>query len=197
MNLTKFNSIWPNVGFFFALLITTYAFINWNFQNQLALLFLLNFAVLMYHEFEEYSFPGGFKHFFNYETIFALPIPQDDAPIDDSLILIINLGLWPVYLGSYLVSDAFPWLGLGLVIFNFSNIFGHLILFQIKKKGYNPGFLTALLLMVPITSYVLYYSLFAEFTGLDYFLAVGIGIFTSLSLPVIGIQRRKHYMQNF
>ncbi|MCY3412827.1 MAG: HXXEE domain-containing protein [Candidatus Heimdallarchaeota archaeon] len=193
MNKEQLNFIWPRVGGVLAVLITLGVMFEWNSTGiTLAVLFLANLAVLMFHEFEEYVFPGGFKHFMNHHTVFALPEPQNNAPASEGLILYVNLGLWPVYLIGYLLADSIPWLGVGMVIFNIANIFGHVILFQIKKKGYNPGFITALFLMLPITAFMLYFINTNDvLTAFEYILSVFVGLVTAAALPVTGVTLRK------
>jgi hypothetical protein len=93
--LRQFNTIWPKIGGILALFIIVilfgYAFTESEY-NVFVLLFWLHLALLMLHEFEEYVYPGGFKEFFNTRTVFALKEHQENAPLNESMIVFINLG---------------------------------------------------------------------------------------------------------
>ena len=151
MNLKRFNKIWPRLGGGLAVII--FIAVGWTWAKNpsvspLPLLYWLNLAILMLHEFEEYVFPGGFKEFANTKTFFSMPDSSPTKTISEKLIVSINLGIWVVMIIGALMANIAPWLGLGMIIFNFINIFGHLIIFQKKVKGYNPGMVTAFL-MIP------------------------------------------------
>ncbi|UJG41432.1 MAG: HXXEE domain-containing protein [Candidatus Heimdallarchaeum aukensis] len=150
MKLKKFNTIWPKVGGFFAIVIIFIVIFLWkncSLTNKLSLLYWLNLAVLMLHEFEEYVFPGGFKQFINYKTVFAVEDSSGFEPINDVVVVVINLGVWAIFVFAALISSIAPWLGFAMIIFNVVNIVGHLLVFQKKVKGYNSGAVTAFLMI--------------------------------------------------
>lgn len=197
MNLKQFNSLWPKLGGFFAVIIFVVVLILWNQKpeiSKLSLLFWLNLVVLMLHEFEEYVFPGGFKHFINQKTFFTLP--NHDEIFGERTIVIINLGIWLLIILSALLAEIAPWFGLGLIIFNFVNILGHLVLFQTKSPGYNPGTVTAILMipfLVIALKFVIEQSLISP---IGYILAIVIGFLSGISLPVSGFLIRRRYQKN-
>ncbi|MHA1205591.1 MAG: HXXEE domain-containing protein, partial [Candidatus Heimdallarchaeaceae archaeon] len=141
MKLKKFNTIWPKVGGFFAIVIIFIVIFLWkssSLTNKLSLLYWFNLAVLMLHEFEEYVFPGGFKEFINNKTFFAVEDSFGFEPINDVVVVVINLGVWVLFILAASISSIAPWLGFAMIIFNVVNIIGHLLVFQKKVKGYNP-----------------------------------------------------------
>jgi hypothetical protein len=112
----------------------------------------------MIHEFEEYTWPGGFKRFVNTGTILAPDENTRDVPLNESYILFIN----PILIWTWAVIGAVfyttPWIGFGLILFQFGiNNIGHTVLFQIKQKGYNPGLLTTLAVLIPYCTLVIWY----------------------------------------
>ncbi len=199
MNLKKFNQIWPIVGGAFALIILVLVLILWNDSvliQKLTLLYWLNLAVLMLHEFEEYVFPGGFKHFINHKTIFAIKERPETEPINDTVIVVINLGIWFVFILAALITSTAPWLGFGMIIFNIVNIIGHLIIFQKGTKGYNPGMITALL-MIPFLIFSFIFVITNDFLNLGGYLAAGImGFASGASLPIFGSLIKKKVLKN-
>jgi hypothetical protein len=199
MNLKKFNQIWPIIGGGFAILIIVLILIFWNDSSliqKLALLYWSNLAVLMLHEFEEYVLPGGFKHFINHNTIFAIEELPEAEPINDIVIVVINLGIWFVFILAALITSAAPWLGFGMIIFNIVNIIGHLIIFQKVKKGYNPGTITALL-MIPFLILSFIFVINNDFLNLGGYLIAGIiGFASGASLPIFGSIIKKKAIKN-
>ncbi|MHA1353245.1 MAG: HXXEE domain-containing protein [Candidatus Heimdallarchaeaceae archaeon] len=185
MKLKKINTIWPKVGGFFAIVIIFIVIFLWknsSLTNKLSLLYWLNLAVLMLHEFEEYVFPGGFKQFINYKTVFAVEDSSGFEPINDVVVVVINLGVWTLFVFAALISSIAPWLGFAMIIFNVVNIVGHLLVFQKKVKGYNPGAVTAFL-MIPFLVLSSIFIISNQFlTTLGYVLAVLIGVLCGASL---------------
>lgn len=194
LKLERINKIWPPLGGIVALLITIFVIVSWSIGSpisELTLLYLLNLAVLMFHEFEEYVFPGGFQKFANTKSLLALPEPKHSEPISETVIAVINLGAWGLSILAVLFATIAPWLGFGMIIFNVVNILGHLIIFQKKAKGYNPGVVTAVL-MIPflIFSFVVIINQNLLSTG-EYMIGVIIGFLLGISLPITGAIIRK------
>ncbi|MHA1887318.1 MAG: hypothetical protein DRO88_10585, partial [Promethearchaeia archaeon] len=197
MELKRINEIWPKIGGFLAVLITIIVIILWIGDNAipvLAFMYWLNLAILMFHEFEEYVFPGGFKTFINTKTVLSLPEPNKSSPISDGVIIVINLGIWIVFIIAALLVNIAPWLGLSMVIFNIVNIVGHLLIFQKKVRGYNPGMITAIL-MIPFLVIVFVIVINQDLlTPLEYGVAGIIGFLSGISLPIYGSIIRKTEM---
>ncbi|MHA1728569.1 MAG: HXXEE domain-containing protein [Promethearchaeota archaeon] len=200
MKLEKINIIWPKIGGFLALLITITMIILWISDNAISVLVImywLNLAILMFHEFEEYVFPGGFKTFINTKTVLSLPEPNKLGPISEGVIIVINLGIWVVFIIAALLATIAPWLGLSMVIFNIVNIVGHLLIFQKKVRGYNPGMITAIL-MIPFLIFVFVIVINQDLiTPLEYIVAGIIGFVSGISLPIYGsIIRKKELLKH-
>ncbi|MHA1647767.1 MAG: HXXEE domain-containing protein [Promethearchaeota archaeon] len=190
----KFNRVWPIIGGILAVLISIIVGILWisnSSVSRLSLIYWLNLAVLMLHEFEEYVIPGGFKKFINTKTVLSLPKSDIHAPITESVIVIINLGAWLLFLLGALMVTIAPWLGLAMVVFNVINILGHVVVFQVKVKGYNPGLVTAFL-MIPFLIFAFWIISRENLINTqDFFLALVLGIISAASLPIFGALIRK------
>lgn len=78
-----------------------------------------------------------------------------------------------------------------MIIFNVVNIIGHLLVFQKKVKGYNPGTVTAFL-MIPFLVLSSIFIISNQFlTTLGYILAALIGVLCGASLPILGVIIKK------
>ena len=51
---------WHDIGLFSAMVAGAYLIFAWNEIDLLQKLLLFNFIVVLVHQFEEYSWPGGF-----------------------------------------------------------------------------------------------------------------------------------------
>jgi hypothetical protein len=173
---TKLNTVWQLAGAFTApVLFTLLAILFFTYPalNMYQWLLWLHLPVIMIHEFEEYTAPGGFKHFINTKTILATGDNRKDVPLNEQYIFLVNpLLIWPwVIIGA--VFYAIPWIGFAAIIFQFAiNNLQHLITFQLKNRGYNPGMFTTMLLLIPycvvVTWYVIAYNVM---TGTDWVLS--------------------------
>ena len=177
---------WAVIGGIKAVAIVFYIIIAGGKITDIDTLLWLHLVTLLIHQFEEYVYPGGFKKFFNHNIYNKNPIIR--FPLNDAGILIINIGLgWSAYLISAINGDNLMWLATGLLCITLLNGILHTMLFIYQRK-YNPGFLTALFIMIPFASYMLikFESLFPSdlfITGIYVFLigAVLIPIFIFLT----------------
>jgi hypothetical protein len=173
---TKLNTVWQLIGAFTApVLFTLLAILFFTYPalNMYQWLLWLHLPVIMIHEFEEYTAPGGFKHFINTKTILATGDNQEDVPLNEPYIFLVNpLLIWPwVIIGA--VFYTIPWIGFAAIMFQFAiNNLQHIITFQLKNRGYNPGMFTTMLLLIPycviVTWYVIAYNVM---TGTDWVLS--------------------------
>ena len=149
---TKVNQLWQRLTGVLAPVILTLLVIWKATQPTTAWfewLLWLHLPLLIFHEFEEYVLPGGFKHFFNYYTALSLDPPSDNYPIDETKTFFINIGFWIwIILGALLASTA-PWVGVSAVIFQIMNGFAHTVLLQAQRPGYNPGIITTVFILIP------------------------------------------------
>ena len=129
---------------------------------------------LFLHFFEEFGVPGGFPWM---GVKVLLGKNEMDSSKWDCNNLNCMFGNWGFLILVYIMPLIFPnvkFLTLSAMIFNFLELFMHLILFNAKQKSfYNPGMITAVFGLTPISCYyfaVLYDS--KLFIWYDYLIAV-------------------------
>jgi len=188
MDLARANRIWQRSTGILAVCIIGALIMWWRLAPKINIfqwLLWLHLPLLMLHEFEEYVFPGGFKEFFNTKTPFALSRPQVDLPLNNSMVFFINMGAWILIIIGALLAEVTPWLGMMMVVFELINIVGHGGVFQSRSGGYNPGLVTAVLLILPYVVAVFWFSIAQNIlTPAGYVLSIIGGIILALSLPV-------------
>lgn len=197
MDKARLNEIWPKVGGILSIIILAITAIWWFSQDDphiLVLLFWSHLAILMIHEFEEYVYPGGFKEFFNTKTVFALPEPQDNAPLNDSMITYINLGSWALFFIAALLAEAAPWVGVMMIFSNIVNVIGHVGIFQIKAPGYNPGLASSIFVLLPFIVAV-FLLIGDQLSGFEYAIAIIGGVLLAAALPITGNVSRRRALQ--
>jgi len=144
---------WAKTGGLIAISIVLYIFISDLKFTDLKALLWLHFATLLFHQFEEYVYPGGFQEFFNEYIYNKTPIIR--SPLNDGGIILVNVVLgWSAYLISAINGEDMLWLAIGLLGVTILNGIMHTLMFVIHKK-YNPGFVTGLFIFIPFGSYVL------------------------------------------
>jgi hypothetical protein len=104
---------------------------------------------LLAHQYEEYVDPGYFPGQFN-RGLFKSDSPRN-YPLNPQTAMVINTALaYPFYLGPVVLRRP-KWLGLAAVLLGWGQAVLHGIVLPRKADArYGPGFLTALLLHVPI-----------------------------------------------
>ncbi|MBS1518280.1 MAG: HXXEE domain-containing protein [Bacteroidetes bacterium] len=150
-----FTKNWAAVGLFTGILIVIILILSSDYLSYNEVLLRLQVSFLMFHQFEEYILPGGFKKFFNEELF---PKRKNFGfNLSDPGILIINVIFgWTVYVFAAYSENIFPWFAAGIIVLTVINGLLHTAAALIKKK-YNPGLITGLFLFIPI--------------GTDYFLS--------------------------
>lgn len=128
---------WYSLG-----LVVAAVAVAWTVFGRLStvqVILLLNFVVLLLHQFEEYAWPGGLPWFIN-EVLQPKGGPVDRYPLNQNNAFFINV---PLGWSFYLIPVFFPdlvWLGLPPTLFGFGQLIGHGIIFNRKLKSlYNPG----------------------------------------------------------
>lgn len=167
---------------------------NWDIPTYAWLLWL-QLPILMVHEFEEYVLPGGFKSFFNHDTVFAADTPGDNTPLSEGYVFFVNIvTVWGWAILGALLAGIAPWVGFGLVVFNVGvNCVQHTVLFQIRHEGYNPGLITTMLLLLPFSTFIVIYVIQnSVLTPVDWVLAVLLGLGVVAGFAAITGTRRKH-----
>jgi hypothetical protein len=178
---------WHDVGGFSAAVAGIYLIFAWHELASLQKLLLLNFIVVLLHQFEEYSWPGGFPAVANI-VLFGSEHP-DRYPLNQNSSMVANVIF--AY-GFYLVPVFFPnviWLGLAPVLVGATMQFiGHVIYVNWKLRSiYSPGVATTVFGHVPIAViYIYYISAHHLATGWDWLLGIAYMIvFIPLNFGVV------------
>lgn len=138
--------------------------------------------------------PGDSRIFFNTKTLLSPNPLKEDVPLSEPYIFFINpLMIWPwVTLGA--IFYTVPWIGISAVFFQLAiNNIQHIVLFQVRHKGYNPGLFTTMFLMMPYCTLILWYILVNPvMTTTDWILSFVVSAGVILTLLSITRTRLKH-----
>ncbi len=192
----KYNLIWQRIATFMGpvllTLIICFKFTDPGF-TWIAFLYWIHLSFIMIHETEEYVFPGGFIKFMNTETVLSKNPPEQDSPGSPGYILFVNMSIWIMVIVGALTANFLPWIGMGLILFQLLiNGIQHTAIFQVKKQGYNPGFLSTWLILNPFCIVTVFYALkFNILTGMDWILAIALGVGYILILLSNTMRKRK------
>lgn len=146
-----FRRHWYDIGLVVGLLAIVALVVLWREMGVLQRLLLLNFAVLMVHQFEEYGWQGGFPWIMN-EVIQTPGSRSDRYLLNQNNVFFINVLLaWPYYLAPVFFPSVI-WLGLSvIVLFGIGQLLFHGIVTNVKLKTfYNPGLAAVVLGHVPL-----------------------------------------------
>ncbi|WP_051977439.1 HXXEE domain-containing protein [Necropsobacter rosorum] len=145
---------WVNLSGVIGVAILGFTFATWHDWHVLQIIALLNLAVIFFHFFEEFGFPGGFPKFAN--TIFApkdsTPDIADRYPLNNMSALWINWGTALVmYLPPVIFYDQI-WLGLvGIIFGGVAQVIIHgIVNNNMLKTKYNSGLASSLLGHFPL-----------------------------------------------
>jgi hypothetical protein len=198
VNWGKINNVWQLLGGpVLAPVTLSLLLLLWFTQPDIVFyqwLLALHFPLFLFHEFEEYVLPGGFKKFINTETGLAADPPVDDAPANDLYMFVVNVGIfWPLIILGAVLANVAPWVGFIVVMLQIlMNIFTHSFAFQTRHRGYNPGFITNTFVIIPYCTLVVGYVIVAHvFTTLDWALGLGIPVAMVLVMAAVTLTRRK------
>jgi hypothetical protein len=109
-------------------------------------------VIYMLHQIEEHLWPGGFRQFTNARVFES---GRDDWPVDPGGVALVNIGyVWLPVAAAALFPGALRWLGLAWVALTLINAVTHIVT-SIRFRCYNPGLVTAIVLFVPFTVWVL------------------------------------------
>jgi len=200
MNYSRLNMLWQTIGGLFApvilvlLLIQKFTAPNLNVYQWLL---WLHVPLLFLHEYEEYILnPDGFKKFVNTHTLLSLKPPQEDTPLNDEMIFVINMAGWIWAIAGALLARIAPWVGAGMLIMQILiNGITHTVIFQWKRKAYNPGLATTLGVLIPYITFVFWHIIASSlFTPTDWILTFALGVGVSVSLPIWSITQNKDFI---
>jgi hypothetical protein len=174
---------WPKAGLIAGLMLILYIyFIARSSITLLEKYAILNLAFLMFHQFEEYVLPGGFKHYFN-NNIYN-PMGFIRNKITDKAILFVNVVLgWGISIIIILFFNDNLYIVVSIIGVFFVNGVLHFFI-AFKTRDYNPGAVTGAILFIPLTLYFIN-KLFAAgiIQYLDLLKILPFVIFGSLLIP--------------
>jgi len=160
---------WHEISAFIGMDILTLLFMLWHECSVLQRLSIANLAVIFFHFFEEFGFPGGFGKMANTLLFKNSPAP-DRWPLNQQSVW---FGNWAFAILFYLPPIFLPqyiWLGLMPMLFGaVGQLFSHAILNNVHLKraglrcGYNSGLATALFGHLPLC---IVYGYYVEAQGL-------------------------------
>lgn len=164
-----------NISVIIGIFIIIGTIIFWQDLNTLQRLSLFNLAILNFHFFEEFGYPGGFPKFAN--TMFAYknsPRP-DRFPLNQMSAFLTNWGTAVVlYIPPIIFPDAI-WFGLAPILFGgLAQLIGHGIVNN-KMLGtyYNAGLATVVFGHFPIALiYIIYIHSHNLVSFWDYIIAI-------------------------
>ncbi len=150
---------WHDLGLISVMVAGAYLIFAWNEIVLLQKLLLLNFIAVLIHQFEEYSWPGGFPAVANIVLMPSLKLDRIMTPLNQNSSMVTNLIF--AY-GFYLLPVLFPnviWLGLAPVLVGLTIQFiGHVIYVNIKLRTfYSPGAAAVVFGFVPIGVIYIYH----------------------------------------
>ena len=157
---------WYSVGAVVAVGALIYLLYEWSMIGALQRLLLLNFIVLLLHQFEEYGWPGGFPAIMN--MVLRQSAQPDRYPLNQTSAMAINV--LAAY-GFYLIPVFFPnviWLGLAPVLFGMAQFVIHGIVTNRKLRSiYNPGLAAVVFGHIPIGILYIYYICTHNMVGVE------------------------------
>lgn len=141
---------------------------SWPKLTVLQRLALMNFAVIFWHQFEEYRFPGGEAAITNLASQPSEDGPADRYPLNQNNAMVMNVG---AAYTAYLFPVLFPnvlWVAFMPVVFGISQVIIHGLITprQIGNRIYSPGFCAVLFGHVPVGAYWFYYTISHGLLGL-------------------------------
>ncbi len=132
-------------------IIITLLYVKTN--NIILFLIWIQIPIYLLHQFEEHSWPGGFKRFVNKEIF---NVEKGEYPLNDRIIFWINVPiiwiLMPIFAALSFYNLFF---GLWIPIFAVFNSLTHVIGAIVKRK-YNPGLFVSVVLGIPVAIYTLW-----------------------------------------
>lgn len=158
----------------------------------------LHLPLFNFHEYEEYFLPGGFKHFMNTDSPLASKPPAEGVPLNDLYEFGVNAFFWTVIILGALLANVAPWVGfVGIMLQLCVNNITHTVAFQSRHRGYNPGLVTTVFVLMPYCTMMIAYIIVSGiFTTTDWVLGIGVSLLPVLAMLTITMTRRKRASSN-
>ena len=186
---------WARTGVVLSIFLFVFLIVFVRKDDFVVFILLLQTPLYMFHQTEEYVFPGGFAKFFNMQ-IFKLE--TEDRPVDENFIFFVNVLLIWIGLPVFgLLATLDYGFGLWIPYFSFFAGIAHILLALRAKKLYNPGLIVSLVLNIPVGLWSILYLLDRGILG-SFFLnphfVIGLGV--NAILPVLGVVLLRTYQQS-
>jgi hypothetical protein len=173
---------WYTLGLLVAIIAV--ACVSVSALTRVQLILLLNFVVLLLHQFEEYAWPGGEPWIIN-EVMQPKGGRPDRYPLNQNNAFVINVPMaWPFYLAPVFFPES-VWLGLAPTVFGLGQFVAHGIVNNRKLKTlYNPGLAAVVLGHIPLG---IWYLREVQPSARDWVLAIPyLALFIGVGMRVIG-----------
>lgn len=141
----------------------------WSKLEVLQRLALMNFAVIFWHQFEEYRLPGGEAAITNLVSQPSGDGPADRYPLNQNNAMVMNVtAAYIVYLFPVLFPDVL-WVGFMPVVFGISQLIIHAVITprKIGNRIYSPGCGAVLFGHVPVGIYWFCYTISHGLLGIS------------------------------
>ncbi|WP_407887647.1 HXXEE domain-containing protein [Levilactobacillus sp. N40-8-2] len=199
--MTFLRNHWYDIGGVVGVCMALIIWHNWGSMSTLLKIAVLNFFVILWHEFEEFRFPGGEPAITNLAMQPSTDGPADRYPLNQNNAMVINVVAAYV---CYLLPVFFPeiiWLSFMPIVFGLTQLVMHVILTPIKIHAlYSPGELAVVFGHLPLGIWWFVYTIsngllgwldvlfgllyIVAFIGI-FMLKIGYGILQSTSSPYV------------
>jgi len=144
---------WAKLCIILSIIVVVITLLYIKTNNIILFLIWIQIPIYLLHQFEEHSWPGGFKRFVNKEIF---NVENGEYPLNDRIIFWINVPiiwiLMPIFAALSFYNLFF---GLWIPIFAVFNSLTHVIGAIVKRK-YNPGLFVSVVLGIPVAIYTLW-----------------------------------------
>jgi hypothetical protein len=181
MSFAAINRLWQVGATVAAPVLLTLLILRWwhyPAPSVFAWLCWLHLPLLMIHETEEYVFPGGFVRYLNTRSPLSTFSPREDLPLNEPIVFVVNMGLWLLIIVGAILAENAPYIAMAAVVVQLLNVISHPIMFPFKQSGYNPGLVTALVIILPYMTLMFWYVIANSILGIGGFIlafAIGMG----------------------
>jgi len=173
------------------LLLISFLYLNNNFS---LFLIWLQTVVYLFHQFEEYIYPGGFVEFFNKNVLGS---KEKEFPLDKKASFWINIPIIFIAfpLSAFLATFIDISFGVWTIYFSVINALSHVGMFF--KLRYNPGLVASLFLNIPIGIFTIIYLNDKELVStIVNFISFVIGLSIQVLLMIYGFLYLKPKIKN-
>jgi len=149
MNFYRKNWYYVGGAIFVALAIVLAVY--WNDFSVLRKLMVMSFMAVLFHEFEEYAWPGGFPAVYNIVFRPDGDGQPDRSPLNQKSAIFANVVIAYPFWALPIFFPEVIWLGLAPVLFGMSQVVLHGIMVNKKMHTvYNPGVFSVIFVHWPV-----------------------------------------------